>query len=65
MDTTKIVMAVGLALVLSIVTAVQLKKKEDYSTGKLILIAAITFVLCAAAAYGVEILMSNFNFFGN
>lgn len=65
MDTTKIVMAVGLAFVLTIVTFFQLRKKEGYSTKMLVLTCVLTFVLCAAAGYGVEILMDNINFFGN
>lgn len=64
MNITKIVMAVGLAAVLIIVTFVQLKKKEEYSSGKIILTCVLTFVLCAAAGYGVEMLMDNLNIFG-
>lgn len=65
MSTTNIVMAVCIAAVVTIISFIQLKKKDEYTTGKLILITAITFVLCTAACIGVEFLMSNINFFGN
>lgn len=65
MNLSNIVIPVILAAVLTVVTFVQLRKKDEYTTGKIILTCVLTFILCAAAGLGVELLMSNINLFGN
>ena len=64
MNLSNIVIPVVLAAVLTVVTFVQLKKKDEYTTGKIILTCVLTFILCAAAGCGVEILIDNLNLFG-
>ena len=62
MDISSFAGPVVLAIILSIVTVLSIKKQKKYSTAQLILIFIIAVVVLVAAGVGVTYLMDTFIF---